>query len=282
MSEEIDFGGTRNRLRRLLWSFLLGLSGQADAGEFAPHIRGIKLRIGMVALSCVQEAFIAKASGGSDEAGIQWEALKPQTIANRPIGQGDAANLKARGITKRKYGYGARRQSGADLDALGRLKRGFLTDAQDKRWRRIFAQKKSELRTRHGMSDEAASARAAQTAWAVLKAEGAKTRLDVLGSRNVQIGRDSGRLFNSLSPGVDDPEQHPILVPPPDVEDRILREEVSSVVVGTNVEYAGAFHSKRPLWPTSGNLPSAWMERINEAARSGVTEAIEMILRGAA
>lgn len=282
MSKEIDFHGRRDELRRLLWSFLLGLAGRAEQGAFAPHISGIKLRIGMVALSCVQEAFITKAAGGADEAGIQWEALKPQTIANRPIGEGDIASLKAGGITKRKYGFGARRQGAGDLDTLGRLKRGFLTAAQDKKWRRIFATKKAELQTRWGMGDAAASARAAQSAWATLKAEGAKTKLDVLGGRNVQIGRNSGRLFNSLSPGVDDPEQHPLLVPPPDVEERILREEVGSVVVGTNVEYAGAFHSKRPLWPSDGSIPAAWMDRINEAARSGITEAIEMILGGAA
>lgn len=280
MSKEINFDGTREELRRLLWSFLSSLASPPQ-GNLAPFVSGVKLRIGMVALACVQESFITKASGGTGEDGIQWQPLTKQTIANRPIGEGDIAGLKAVGVTKRKYGYGARRQSGRDLDVKGRLKRGFLTAAEDARWRRIFSQNKVMMMVKHGMGNEAASARAAQIAWATLKAEGAKTKLDVLGNRNVQIGRSSGRLFNSLSPGVADPESHPLLIPPPDVEGRVLREEVASVVVGTNVEYAGAFHAKRPLWPTSGELPGPWMERVNEAARDGIAEAIEMIIGGA-
>jgi hypothetical protein len=279
MSKEISFDGTREQLRKLLWSFLGSIGG--GSGPFVPQVRGIKLRVGMIALACVQEAFIEKASGGTGEDGIQWPPLKKQTIANRRVGDSDIASMKSQGITKRQSGYGARKQGAGDLDSKGRLKRGFLTDAEDKRWKKIFASRKAQMMGKHGMSEGAASARAAQIAWAVLKSEGAKTKLEVLGNRKVMIGRDTGRLFNSLSPGVADPDSHPLLTPPPEVEERVLREEVGCVIVGTNVVYASAFAKTRPLWPKTGQLPAPWMQRIHAGAASGIAEAIEMIIQGA-
>ena len=262
---EIRFRGTRQELRRLLNAFVGSLSGRT--GAYAPYVRGIKQRIGMVALASIQEAFIAKAAGGVGEDGITWTPLKKQTVANRRLGPGDKGLMK---------GYGA--HNGRDV--LGRIKRGFLTPAQDERWRKIFGSRKAEFINRHGMGDAEAAAHAAQIAWATLKSEGAKTKLEVLGNRHVQIGRDTGRLFNSLSPGTNDPESHALLAPAPEAPepaDRVLREEPGAIVVGSNVVYAGRFHAQRPLWPADG-LPAAWADRIADAARSGIEEAIEMIL----
>lgn len=267
MSDDIHYRGTNAEVRRMLEGFIRSFSD--GAGEYAPLVRGIKLRVGMVALACVQEAFIAKAAGGAGEDGISWEPLKKQTIANRPLGPGDKKLMK---------GYGA--HNGRDV--LGRAKRGFLTPVEDKRWRMIFATRKAMLMAKHGMADAAASARAGEIAWATLKAEGAKTKLEVLGNRHVQMLRSTGRLFNSLSPGTEDPAHHPITAPPPDApipSDRILQEDVGAVIVGSNVEYAAAQHAKRPLWP-EGELPPAWNERIAEAAKSGIEEAIGIITSG--
>lgn len=264
MSDEVHFSGTAAEARRIILSFIAALSG--DAGQYAPYVRGIKLRVGMVALACIQEAFIDKAAGGAGEDGITWLPLKKETIANRPLGPGDKSLMK---------GYGA--QNG--YDKLGRAKRGFLTPAEDKRWRMLFATRKNWLVAKHGMGDEEAAGRAAQIAWATLKAEGAKTKLEVLGNRHVQIGRSSGRLFNSLSPGTTEPLAHPLTQEPPSApvaEDRILREDPGAVIVGSNVEYAGGFHKLRPLWPN--DLPPAWSQRIAEATESGIAEALAKIL----
>ena len=265
MSQEITYHGTREDLRRLLFSILGSLAGQS--GEFAPYVSGIKLRIGMVALAAVQEAFIEKSMGGTGEDGIKWKPNSPYTIANRALGPGDK---------KLMAGYGS--QNGTDK--LGRIKRGFLTPQEDERWRMLYGTRRAWLMAKFGLSEPDASARAAQIAWATLKSEGAKTKLSVLGSRTVAIGRDSGRLFNSLSPGTSDPEGHAILTAPPEANapaDRILREEPGAIVVGSNVEYASEFAEVRPLWP-DGELPTSWNERIAEAARSGIEEAVEMIM----
>lgn len=276
MAKFITFNGTHKELQRLLYAFIGSISGRT--GAYAPYVRGIKLRVGMVALKCIQEAFIEKASGGVGSDGVQWVPLKKETIASRRIGAGDVLPLKNLGITKRKFGYGARKQSGRDLDIKGRLKRAFLTDAQDRRWRLIFATRKRQMMAQFGMSDEASSARAAQIAWSMLKAEGAKTKLEVLGNRSVQIGRDTGRLFASLSPGITNPESSPLTAEPEVGEDTILREEPGGVIVGTNVEYASSFHAKRPLWPLNNQLPNSWQRQVDDAAGSGISEAIGMIL----
>lgn len=270
MADEIRITATHRQVTHLVHGAVSSLTGR---GADSAYSRGIRLRLGMVLLACIQESFLAKASGGTGEDGIQWAPLKPSTIAARPIGQGDVAGLKSMGITRGKHGYGARSQGANDLDARGRLKRGFLTAAQDKRWRMIFATRKFQMMAQHGMDPGAASARAGAIAWATLKSEGAKTRLQVLGGRTVAIGRNSGRLFNSLSPGAADPDSFPILSMPGAVEDRILREEPGSFTVGSNVDYAGAFHARRPLWP-DGELPAAWSQRIAEALTSGIEEMI--------
>ena len=186
MAETVRYSGTHEQLRKLLWAFVGAMSGRS--GNFAPYVRGIKMRVGVVALDAIQTAFVAKAAGGSGDDGISWQALQKSTIAARRIGEGDVADLKAIGITKRKYGYGARKQSGKDLDVKGRLKRGFLTAEQDKRWRQIFGSRKASMMARHGMSEEAAAGRAAQIAWTILKAEGAKTRLEILAIARSRLG----------------------------------------------------------------------------------------------
>lgn len=269
MSQELRYHGGINEFRRLFDELMGGLAGRPT--PYAHYLHGIKLRVGMVALACVQEAFVVKADGGTGEDGVTWPPLKRETIAQRPISlsgpNNDLALLRSHGVKPH-----------------GKHERGLLTPEQNKRWRFLFATRKAWLRAKHGMGDGEASARAAQIAWATLKAEGAKTKLEVLGGRHVQIGRNTGRLFASLSPGTEQPESHPLLEPAPEApipEDRILRIEDAAVIIGSNLIYAGKFHALRHLWPV-GDLPAPWAERIVEAARSGVVEAVTSILKSRA
>ena len=251
---------TAPEVRQLIADLVAGLGGHVADPELERLVHGIRLRAGMVALSLIQEAFVIKARGGTDDAGIKWDPLSPRTIAyGRRLGPGDPRPYRA----STRYGS-----------------RPYLTDAQDRRWKRIYATRRAWLIARHGLSEEDAGARAAQIAWATLKEEGAKTKLELLGSRDVEIGRDTGRLLASLGPGTDRPQDHPLEsapAPPPDpaeVGDRILRDEPGIVIVGTNVEYAGTFHARRPLWPYDGVLPDAWQEEILDAVATGISEAL--------
>src|ERR1043165_2107134 len=164
----VAYQGSPEVARQVLADLLNSLAGRSTV--YADLATGIKLRIGMVALSCVQEAFVVKANGGTGDDGITWPALQKSTIAQRPVSLSgplsDAALLRSHGIKN-----------------YGKLERGLLSPEQNKRWRMLFATRKSWLRATHGMGEAEASSRAAQIAWATLKAEGAKTKLEVLGDR---------------------------------------------------------------------------------------------------
>lgn len=220
---------------------LRALAGQ---GDFAPDlVRGIQLRVGMVLLSLVAGDFVRKSRGGVGTDGVSWPPLKPETIARRRT---SAAERKSLGIT-------------------GRRERGLLTMSENKEWRKIFATRKAWLIGKFGLSEEAASAKAAQIAWNHLKGMGAKTKLAVLGGRVVEQLRDTGRLFQSLSPGLGGADQ-------------ILRAGPGSVTVGTNVSYAARVHKRRPLWPVGGKLPEAYTRPLLDALKRGVMEAVTILV----
>lgn len=247
----IYFDGTRAELHQLLRAFPAIVAGSApDPMGIA---KGIQLRVGVALLSKIQQAFIVKSRGGVGEDGIQWPALKRSTVAQRRT---SASERKELGLT-------------------GQRTRGLLTPAQDKRWRALFAATKNQLMAKFGLSPQAAGARAAQMAWAVLKAEGAQTKLDTLGNRKVDTLRDTGELFRSLSPGVEDR--------PSGAEGQVFQVQPGRVIVGTNKK---PWHHRgvpgklpaRHLWPPDGNLPDPWWGAILAAGQRGCVRGLVLLL----
>lgn len=212
----------------------------------SPELAETALLPGAVAiLSKIQQSFIVKSRGGSDETG-SWPPLKRSTIAQRRIAPGDllAIGVKGSKIPKNR-------------------KRGLLTPGEDIKWKQIFGSRLAQFRAR-GLDDGEAKARAAQIAWALLKAAGAKTKLEVLGGRQVDIGRDTGAMFRSLTPGLEGPGEDP---------DQICEVAPGAITVGTNVPYAGRFHKRRPLWPNE-SLPESWNAALAAAVGRGLIRAI--------
>ena len=240
------YRGSTADLRDLLRQVPRVVAGlAADPGGVA---RAVQLRVGVAALSQVQQAFIEKSRGGVGSDGVQWDRLARSTVA-------------------------ARRSSRAELKALGvggKRVRGLLTPAEDKLWRQLFARSVARFRLRMGEAE--ARAAAAKVAWAELKRRGAKTRLSVLGGRAVDIGRDTGRLFRSLTPGVDDR-------PSGAAEQAFDADTPGRVVVGSNVPYFPAFHRRRPVWPLDGSVPPAWWPAIRRAAARGLAAAVVTLVR---
>ncbi len=203
-------------------------------------VEDVMLPAAVTLLSRVQLAFIDKADGRTGDDGITWKPLKRSTIAGRRTTRGE---LKSLGIT-------------------GKRERGFLTPAENRRWKDIFG-----TRTAHfmamGMDKTAAMGKAAAIAWATLKREGAKTKLEVLGGRHVQMGRDTGRLFASLTPGFEAGSEQQ--------GDQVLKVEPGRITVGSRVPYAERFHKFRPLWPA--DLPGPWLEAIGNTMARGLIRA---------
>jgi hypothetical protein len=231
---------------------------------------GFKMRVAVAFLEKVKLAFIVKSRGGTDEAGIKWPPLSKEYLAyGRRFGKGEQASLKkAAGLGKQhKFTPGG--------------ENGLLTKKQQDRWWQIYRQTLAWMASREPIG--IAKGRAAAVAWAKIKEEGAKTKLEVYGNRQVETLRDTGVLFNSLQPGtitINGPDAN--YVPP---LDQIVRDTQGELVVGTNVSYA-KYHQgtqekpgRRLIWPFV--LPQAWLDYFSRMGESGLVAAVKLIARAA-
>jgi hypothetical protein len=252
VSQQIVYLGSMDDARRELEALPAILAGRVP--DPMGVARAVQLRCGVALLSEIQRAFITKSRGGVGSDGIKWAPLKPETIARR-------------------------RTTAGELRQLGIRRRGSrpsLTAAQDLRWRQVFG--RVFRRASLDMDERAAKGVAAAIAWQTVKTEGAKTKLELLGGRQVDILRDTGVLFRSLSPGVDDK--------PSGADGQVFETPAGRVIVGTNVKpwhHTGNPETglpARPLWPTDGSIPERWRGSINRAAATGVLMAIRMAFGG--
>jgi hypothetical protein len=249
MPGTLSFRGSAGQVSLRLRELMTAIAGKGS--DRWGVVRSLQLVLGMKLLEMIHDNFEVKANGGTDEAGIKWAPLKRETIAQRRLGPGD----------KKKFGIGGKRE------------RGLLTPAENDRWRKLFSTRKWLLHVKFGMGEREASASAAKYAWFILKGEGAQTKLDVLGGRTVQTLRDTGELFNSLSPGVQGSA-------PPDGQ--IFRTPPGAIIVGTNKKpwhHAGIPGKlpARPFWPTNGQMPQVWRDRLAGTLQRSMTRALIMI-----
>lgn len=97
------------------------------------------------------------------------------------------------------------------------------------------------------------------------------------GGQKSEILRDTGRLLNSLSPGVSGPSGS---------TDQVFEVRPGEVVVGTNVEYAKYHHDgtsrlpQRRLWPEPSSWPRAWWDQLAVAARTGLIRLVALLAGG--
>lgn len=236
----------REEIKQLIRDLPAILSGRSPDQFGLAH--GFKLRMAVMFFSNVKEAFIIKARGGTDVAGISWPKLTKKYLA---------------------YGRGPKSSRTAGGSSPGG-KDGFMSPAQLKAWQRDYAQALAWLSAKIGFG-RVAKSQAAAIAWSKAKARGVRTILEVFGNRDVEILRDRGILFNSLSPGVLSENGPDAFYSPP--EDQVVEEQPSSLTVGTSVEYA-KFHQdgKRPLWPQDGSIPQEWVDDMVEVGISGLLE----------
>lgn len=260
----------RHDIRRMVAMLPLMFSGRAP-DDFG-IVQGFKLRLAVAFWSKVKEAFIEKSRGGTDETGDSWPPLSREYLAyQRRFGPGEKAALKsAHGL-----GKGNRHAPGG--------KDGLLTKAQVEEWRRIFARNFAWLGKRHSEKD--AKAQAAKIAWQTIKRQGAKTKLEVYGTRQVDILRDTGVLFNSLSPGLLNESGPQASYAPP--EGQTIETGPGDLIVGTSVRYAAAHQygrrvPQRRILPEPDRIPAAWLEDFAEQASEGFAAAVYEFARRAA
>lgn len=251
------------------------LSGGAPS--LKKYAEGVKLSMAYEFFAQVKQAFIQKSRGGVDENGDSWHRLSPEYLA-----YGRYDKERGKWVNGRKFGKGE--QAALKKDAgLGKANNQRIGNGQtllDKKqadlwwstYRRNLAIAIETLPVRD------AKAKAASIAWSVVKRAGGKTKLDVYGSRSVEILRDTGVLLNSLSPGVLSSDSY--RSPPPKKDGgQVVRPTSNALIVGTNVKYAGAHHygihvPKRRLWPAGDRLPQRWIELFSKRITNGVIKAV--------
>lgn len=281
MSSKVYFRGSREQARAIVYQLAAILTGKVrDANNIA---KGVFLAIGFAALSDIKADFIRKSRGAVGEDGTKWPPLSPEYLAyQRRFGPGEKAALKkAAGISSgQRFAPGGTLKTTV-IDHVITEKfvqnKGLLTKAQLKRWQLIFA--RSLQRFLVSMPEAAAKKRAAKTAWATLKNEGARTLLEVFGKRQVDILRDTGILLNSLSPGkitssntYDKPNGD-------GGEHQIFETIANGVIVGTNVPYAASHNHGDPKRgiPKRQFLPDVpppiWVERWLDVANNALLSA---------
>lgn len=242
------FRGNRAELRILLGTIPAILAGRHP--DTLGVAQAVQLRMGNAMLSQLRQDFLVKSRGGTGRDGIKWAPLSPYTIARRRTTPGE---LKSLGVKK------------------GPL--GFLTPGEHLQWQKIFGRWFNILKAK-GYPDDKAKAQAGKVAWTEMKKRGAKTKIGVLGSRTVDIGRDTSRMFDSLAAGFD-------AAPPPGATTTFIP---GSVVIGTNVEYFRYFHygtsrqPARPVAPPDGSIPDAWWPAVMDAGVTGLVRVVEEML----
>lgn len=249
---------TRQQLQETIRTLPLLLNGHA--ADTTGLVRGLQLRTGVEALSLIKNSFVAKASGGADEAGDRWPKLSPRTVA----------------YGRRYPGLAAKR---AAAKAEGRPGRPLLTKKQNERWKQIYANAlRGIMGKMHGPPGPDEKGHAAAYAWLTIKEEGGKTIFGEYADAPHEILRDTGQLLNSLSPGVDGPSGH---------ENQIFDVSTAgTVIVGTNRKGAADHHTgangkpERRLWPRVERWPARWWGNLIGALRDGAAEVLQRLLNG--
>lgn len=261
------------------------LSGNLNA--FPDLVEGVQLSIAWQLLSDVQESFVLKARGDVGRDGIRWAPLSREYLAyGRRFGTGEQAELK------RAAGLVVTDKNGKPTTAPFRYapgkKKGLLTADQLKKWRGFYAFMLARMSARVPLPE--AKRIAAGYAWNQMKKRGAQTKLNVYGTRQVEILRDTSVLFNSLSPfaviDYDFVDQFSVLASQVPKDAQILQAIRGGVRVGTNVPYAASHHygdnkrgiPARPFWPADG-LPQVWRDNMADVMKEATLSALKHALR---
>ncbi len=204
--------------------------------------RGLMDRIGIQALSFIREAFLAKARGGSDEAGESWKPLKKSTIAYKRRHPG-LPGPKVRARYAPSYA---------------------LTREGRKQWWSDYSRRLAMYK-----GDQA---HAAAVAWLIAKQAGEVTLMELYGDTPVEILRDTGLLLNTLSPGRRSPDRI-FRTGPGEVEVGTNRKYAG-------VHHRGNRRvPQRRLWPEPRRWPAAWWNLLTEALRGGLVDVAIWLLR---
>lgn len=184
------------------------------------------------------DAFLTKSKGGTDDVGITWKPLAPETIQSK--------------LSKSRKS--------------GRLPSTTTTPGQKKAWTQSYHKAYSQYKSL-GHGHDSAVTKARETAWNQL-------RRGKAGLPKVPIGIDTHRLENSLRPGKVGSSGTYL----PHNDDQFLRlSSRGKTRFGTKVPYAKYFHAKRRVYPDVDRI-DPWLQAAVEAGRDALIRHLESLL----
>lgn len=192
----------------------------------------------------VSQAYDIKSAGGEDELGVIWPDLKPATKA----------------YSRKEL------RVGVPLPNIS-PHRPTLTEAQNNAWKDIYL---SQLSAYPSIADDytgvkqqafsflvqiederRAHSRAASYAWAEVKSRyGAKTLLEIIGTKQAEILKDTLRLRKSYEPSGGAPYN-----PSPD---QVFQPRLGGLALGSKMPYSKAVTRRRPVMPRG---PNKWARK---------------------
>lgn len=192
-------------------------------------------------------SFWARAKRGADDLGNTWKPLAPSTHIYKPLSP----------IEKNTY----------EID--GTENRGLLTPMQDKLWKTIFARIYNRL-VKKGVSEKDAKKEAAKRAWGVVKARGARTKLDTFSGRITDTNIRYGRLVAATRPGTVTNNRY---YPPKNQNIRIGNR--GQINISFNIPYIKRVDAVRPVIP---NNIGPWILQAHEIAVAEAKKVYDRIL----
>ncbi len=241
IASTVHVRATRAELRKLFARLPSWVSG-ARSGP--PLVQQLQVRVGLSVLSLIQEAFIIKSRGGSDETGLRWAPLSPNTIAY---------SRKHPDVPKKKV--------------RAKFAPSWMLTPH---WRRYWWEL---VRAGHHPG----------SAWRIIKEGGARTLMMVYGGTKVDILRDTFLLFNSLSPAQPPDTAGTAPVKTPAQVFRLQRGEVivgtSRKWAHTHHQGVPGRIPQRRLWPETSRWTARWWSIMLTQYRLGVIDIVLWMLR---
>lgn len=238
------FRGTKAELRRQIYHLVAIMSGRASDEN---HIgKQFAMAIGYQFLADIHNAYDEKARGRIDDMGYQWAPLSPITLFRRRNQSGQPNEAAQR-----------------KLERLQKSRKGFLRDREQEHLLYL---------TSIGYNPDSRLSKKIARQVAEAKYSSQESMLSAAAAGDVEILKDTGVLFGSLTPGVLQ-GFHYSKPTVPGGEDQIFDVNPGEVILGTSVEY-GHHHQHgtsripaRPFLPVKAeDVPAIWWDRVMQVA----------------
>ena len=309
MPDVVYFRGGKQQARELIRSLTGMLTGKAP--DTLGIAQGVFLSIGFAALGDIQRDYVVKSRGGVGEDGIQWEPLKPATIAARRLGPKDKKLPHiAERLAKEKEAAKAARAS-FEEQAKARLKRldeelrplinryklSLPDDEAVARAKQVLAARRAILRDQ--IASERKTANFALRGKFAVTRETGQTRISILSQREVEILRDTGVGLASLSQGVLSHKGPGATYAKPTSQATTERGEMiregggqqifepmqDGIIIGTNVPYMKKHQDGDPATNLPARkflpekIPPAWAQRWAEAGLEALQAGVNLLFQ---